>query len=175
MKILPLISLEQIQLRIRELVLVFLRSEKDTSYIFITTLIGAKKFADFFLAELKQYPNISFQNYEIKLSSYGADTKSSGKISLEKDLLVNLENHKVFILEDIVDTGLTLSFFKNYLLTTKKVSEVKIITLLNKLARRKIDIQIDYQGFEVPDKFIVGFGIDYNQEYRELDYIGYLE
>lgn len=106
----------------------------------------------------------------MSVSSYGSSTKSSGVVRILKDLDTDIEGKNVIIIEDIIDSGLTLKYLKDYLLG-KKPKTLKICTLLDKPARRTADIKADYLGFEVDDRFIVGYGLDYDQSYRNLPYI----
>lgn len=139
----------------------------------ITILEGAKTFASDLMKKLYEIrPGLKIKNYFVKLSSYENKTISSGKIKVKKDVEESIENKDVIIVEDIIDTGNTLHFFKNYLIDSKKVRSVKICVLLDKPSKRKTGINIDYKGLEVPDEFIVGYGIDYAEKHRELPYIG---
>lgn len=107
------------------------------------------------------------------VSSYGSDTKSSGEIKIKKDLDGNIEGKDVLIVEDIIDSGNTLSQLRKILLERNPAS-LKICTILNKPSRREVEVPVDYIGFEIPDSFVVGYGLDYDQRYRNLDYIGEL-
>ena len=109
----------------------------------------------------------------VKVSSYSG-TESSGKINFTLDVSTDITNKNVIILEDIIDTGRTLSFLKSYLLK-KSPKSVKICTLLDKKERRVVDLSPDYTCFEIPDKFVIGYGLDYDEKYRNLPYIGYVE
>lgn len=108
------------------------------------------------------------------VSSYGASTKTSGTVRIIKDLDEEIEGKDVIIVEDIVDTGLTLNYLLENL-RSRKVNSLKICTLLDKPSRRKVDIKPDYNGFEIPDVFVVGYGLDYAEKYRNLPYIGVLK
>ena len=101
------------------------------------------------------------------VSSYGSSTSTSGVVKIIKDLNRSIEGFDVLIIEDIVDTGLTLSYIKE-VLEARKPNSVKICTLVNKIGRRKVDIDVDYVGFEIPDEFIIGYGMDYAEKYRNL-------
>jgi hypoxanthine phosphoribosyltransferase len=103
----------------------------------------------------------------IAVSSYGASTKSSGVVRIIKDIDMNISDKHVLIVEDLVDTGLTLSYLKE-LFKTRGPKSVKICTAFDKPSRRKVDIEVEYSGIEVPDKFIVGYGLDYAGKYRNL-------
>ena len=107
-------------------------------------------------------------------SSYGAGTSSSGEVRLSKDLDVGIEGRDVIIVEDIVDTGLTLHYLQEILLARGPRS-LRTACLLSKPSRRKIDVKVDYIGFTIEDKFVVGYGLDYSEQYRNLPYIGVLE
>ena len=109
----------------------------------------------------------------MSVSSYGMSTTSSGIVKILKDIDQDISNKNVIIVEDIIDTGLTLNYLKDYLLK-KNAKSIKICTLLDKPERRKCNIQVDYIGFEIEDKFIVGYGIDYKEMYRNLPYIAYV-
>ena len=176
LQIKPFINKDTIIRKTGELVEKFIqKNSKEHELIFVTVLTGAKTFANEFLEIFKTNCRKNFKNCFIKLSSYGAGTSSSGEIKVLQDIEEDLKGKAVCIIEDIVDTGLTMDFLINYLKTKKQAKSVQIITLLDKPSRRKTNVSIDFIGFEVPDKFVVGFGIDFNQQYRELDYIGVLE
>lgn len=108
------------------------------------------------------------------VSSYGASTESSGVVRILKDLDENIEGKNILIVEDIIDSGLTLSYLYN-MLKSRKPASIKICTLLDKPSRRKVKIKVDYLGFEIPDYFVVGYGLDYNEKYRNLPFIGILK
>ncbi len=108
------------------------------------------------------------------VSSYGCSTESSGVVRILKDLDLEIADKHVLIIEDIIDTGLTLKYLTDNL-KTRNIKSLKICTLLDKPKRRKCDLNIDYRGFEIPDKFIVGYGIDFAEKYRNLPYIASLK
>ena len=110
----------------------------------------------------------------MSVSSYGNDTKSSGAVRIVKDLDDSLEGKDVLVVEDIIDSGRTLSYLLE-LLKDRKPNSLKLCTLLDKPDRRVIDVNIDYTAFQVPDYFVVGYGLDYAQKYRNLPYIGVVE
>lgn len=109
----------------------------------------------------------------MSVSSYGSGTKSSGSVKIIKDLDINLEGYDILIVEDILDSGVTLSSLKEILLTRRPAS-VKICTFLDKPERRKANIVADYTGVQIPDAFVVGYGLDYDEKYRNLPYVGIL-
>lgn len=139
----------------------------------ITVLEGARTFSDDIIAEVKNIkPSLKVNNYFVKLSSYGSGTVSSGKVKINKDIDFDIENKNVIIMEDLIDTGNTLNFLRNYLLENKKVKSVKICTFLDKPSRREVEVPVDYKGIEIPDEFVVGYGMDYTEKHRDLSYIG---
>jgi len=133
-------------------------------------VIGILKGAVLWLADLVRHIELDVHLDFMAVSSYGASTKSSGAVKIVKDLDVPIEGKNVIIIEDIVDSGITLNYLKNYLLGMNPKS-LKICTFLDKPAGRKIAIDVDYIGFTVEDKFIVGYGLDYDQKYRNLPYV----
>ena len=110
----------------------------------------------------------------MSVSSYGSDTKSSGMVKIVKDLDDSIAGKDVLVVEDIIDSGRTLSYLLE-LLKDRKPNSLKLCTLLDKPDRRVVDVNIDYTAFEVPDQFVVGYGLDYDQKYRNLPYIGVVE
>ena len=110
----------------------------------------------------------------MQCSSYGGDTQSSGIVRIVKDLDENIEGKEVIIIEDIIDSGRTLSHLKK-LLGQRNPASLKICTLLDKPERRVVDVDVEYVGFQIEDKFVVGYGLDYDQQYRNLPYIGVVE
>ena len=138
--------------------------------ILVVVLKGSFVFAADLVREMKSNINVDF----ISVSSYSNQTESTGKVRLLKDLDENITNKNVVVVEDIIDSGLTLYFLRDHLQMHKPKS-IKICTLLDKPERRKIDLPVDYVGFVIPDEFIVGYGIDYAQMYRNLPYISTVE
>ena len=139
-------------------------------------LICILKGANIFLADLVRQISIPLAYDFVAVSSYGADTKSSGVVRILKDLDESVESKHVLVVEDIVDTGLTLRL--SYLLEnlrSRRAASVKVCTLLDKPARRRVDVPVDYFGFKIEDQFVVGYGLDYQGRYRNLPYIGVLK
>lgn len=137
-------------------------------------VVGVMKGANLFVADLIRKLDLDIILDFIVVSSYGSSTESTGVIRLLKDLDENIDSEHVLIVEDIIDSGLTLEYLvKNF--ETRNPASVKICTLLNKVERRKVDMTVDYIGFQVPDEFIVGYGIDYAERYRNLPYVGILK
>ena len=169
MEIKELISKEKIEKRIEELAEEISKDYEGKSIEFIVVLKGAVIFA--VELAMKVRPNIRFDFIEI--SSYSG-TESTGVLKVNKDLNANIEGKDVLIVEDIIDTGRTLSYLRDYLLS-KNPNSLKICTLVNKPSRRIVDVPIDYNGFDIEDKFIVGYGFDIDGDYRNMPYIGYIE
>ena len=132
------------------------------------------KGAVYFATELTKRINLPITLDFMSASSYGADTKSSGVVKITRDLDESLKDKNVLIIEDIVDTGRTLSYLLE-MLKKRQPKSIKLCTLLDKPERRVTEVNVDYCGFEVPDEFVVGYGLDYAQKYRNLPYIGLLE
>lgn len=137
-------------------------------------LVSVLKGSIVFMADLMRAITVPVDIDFMSVSSYGSGIKSSGVVKILKDIDVSIENKHVLIVEDILDSGMTLSYLKE-LLSGRGPASIALVTLLDKPARRVVaEIQPDYSGFEVPDEFIVGYGLDYNERYRNLPYIGVL-
>lgn len=137
-------------------------------------VVGILKGANVFLSDLIREIDVPLHIDFMAVSSYGSSTESSGVVRILKDIEIDLLGKHVLIVEDIVDTGLTLEYITNNILS-RQIASVKICSLLNKPSKRKCDVTIDYIGFEIPDVFVVGYGIDYAEKYRNLPYIGVLK
>lgn len=137
-------------------------------------VIGILKGANVFMSDLIRKIHIPIELDFMAVSSYGASTQSSGVVKIMKDLDYSIEGKNVLIIEDIIDTGLTLHYLQENLLSRGPKS-FKICTLLDKPERRKAAINVDYKGFDIPDEFIVGYGIDYAEKYRNLPYVASLK
>ena len=137
-------------------------------------LVCVLKGAFMFLADLTRALDGDATLDFIAVSSYGVSTKSSGQVQLLKDLSESIEGRDVVIVEDIVDTGLTLNYLQD-ILRARAPRSVRTACLLSKPSRRKIDVKVEYIGFEIPDKFVVGYGLDYGEKYRSLPYIAVLD
>ena len=135
--------------------------------------VGVLKGCFIFMADLMRYVDIQCSMDFMAVSSYSG-TSSTGAVKINKDLSEDIEGRHLIIVEDILDSGVTLSYLKNYLMVRKPAS-ISIVTLMDKPARRKADVYADYSCFEVPDAFVVGYGLDYAEEYRNLPYIGILK
>ena len=137
-------------------------------------MVGVLRGAFVFMADLARAITIPLAIDFMAVSSYGASTSSSGVVRIIKDFDENVEGKHVLIVEDIIDSGLTLKYLYNQILSRKPAS-VRICTLLDKPERRKTDVPVDYNGFSIPDAFVVGYGLDYAERYRNLPYIGILK
>ena len=135
--------------------------------------VGVLKGCFIFMADLMRHVDINCSMDFMAVSSYSG-TSSTGAVKINKDLNESIEGRHVIIVEDILDSGVTLNYLKNYLMGRGPAS-IDIVTLMDKPARRKADIYADYCCFEVPDAFVVGYGLDYNERYRNLPYIGVLK
>ena len=133
--------------------------------------VGLLKGSVVFLSDLVKEINSPVVIDFMSVSSYGSETVSSGDVKILKDTDLDLRGKHVLIIEDIIDTGLTLEHVIKYFKDSKGVKTLKTCTLLSKPERRKVNIDIDYIGFDVPDKFVIGYGLDYDQKYRNLPYI----
>ncbi len=140
----------------------------------IPVLVGILKGAVPFVADLMREINLPLEYDLMAVSSYGASTKSSGTVKILKDLDLSIEERDVIIVEDIVDTGLTLQYLLENL-KSRHPKSIKICTFLDKPSRRKVAIQPDYNGFEIPDVFVIGYGLDYAEKYRNLPFVGVLK
>ena len=165
-----LIDEETLQEKIEELAEKIMKDYEGKDITFICILKGSAVFAVDLAKRIKN--NVRFEF--IRVSSYGDSTVSSGKVTMKLDLQDSIEGKDVFVIEDIVDTGRTLCYLKDYL-KDKNPASLKICTLLDKKERREFEIEPDYTAFVIPDKFVVGFGLDYNEQYRNLPYIGYFD
>jgi hypoxanthine phosphoribosyltransferase len=164
-----LISEDEIANRVKELGEAITRDFHNEDVVVVCVLKGAFMFC----SDLIKKMNIPTKLEFITLSSYGGGTKSSGEIKMEMDFTGSLEGKNVLIVEDIIDTGLTIKYLKEYI-QLRKPKKVKIASLLFKPSKNKYPANIDYLGFEIQDKFVIGYGLDYAGRYRELPYIGVL-
>ena len=165
-----LIGKDKLQTRIEELGKEISRDYKDKNPILICILKGAV----LFLSDLMKNISVPLEIDFLSLSSYGNSTKSSGIVKIRKDIEADIFGRHVIVVEDIVDSGLTLEYIMDYLNKHKPLS-VKTCTLLDKPDAHKIAIKIDYVGFEVGNEFVVGYGLDFAEKYRNLPYIGILK
>ncbi|MBP3337932.1 MAG: hypoxanthine phosphoribosyltransferase [Lachnospiraceae bacterium] len=137
-------------------------------------LICILKGSVFFTCELAKRINLPVTIDFMQVSSYGNGTTSSGRVRIAKDLDESVEGMNIIVIEDIIDSGRTLSYLMD-ILKARNPKSIKLCTLLDKPDRRVVDIDVDYTGFEIPDEFVVGYGLDYAQKYRNLPYVGVVE
>lgn len=164
-----LISQEEIQRHVARIGASISEDFKDKDPIFVGVLKGCF----IFMADLMRYVTINCAMDFMAVSSYSGTT-STGAVKINKDLSEDIEGRHLILVEDILDSGVTLNYLKNYLMGRNPAS-ITIATLMDKPARRKADIYADYSCFEIPDAFVVGYGLDYNERYRNLPYIGVLK
>ena len=165
-----MLSEEEIKAKVAELGKKIEEDFEGQDLLVVGILKGASVFVSDLIRNINLDVNIDFMN----VSSYGNSTESSGSVKILKDLDVDIKGKNVLIVEDIIDSGLTLSNLTREL-SARDPKSLKICTLLDKPQRRKVDIPVDYVGFVIEDKFIVGYGIDYAEKYRNLPYIGIVE
>jgi hypoxanthine phosphoribosyltransferase len=165
----PLYSAEQIQSRISALGAEIARDYAGLNPLLIVVLKGAVVFASDLLRAIDLRLGIEF----MAISSYGSSTRTSGEVRIVKDLDVPIEGRDILVVEDIVDTGLTLSYLIANL-HARGARSVKLAALLDKFERRERPVEIDYLGFQIPDAFVVGYGLDFAEHYRNLPYIAIL-
>ena len=165
-----LLSEEELQKRIKELGNEITKEYKDKDLV----VIGILKGAVIFMSELVKNIGLPITIDFMAVSSYGKSSISTGEVRIIKDLDFSVEGKDLLIVEDIIDTGLTLNYLTE-LLKKRGANSVKICTLLDKPDRRTVGVNIDYLGFEIPDEFVVGYGLDYAEQYRNLPYVGALK
>ncbi|MDL2293412.1 hypoxanthine phosphoribosyltransferase [Ruminococcaceae bacterium OttesenSCG-928-D13] len=165
-----MLTAEQVQQKVEALGAEISRDYAGKDLLLLSVLKGSV----IFMADLMRAITIPAEIDFMAVSSYGSGTKSSGVVRIIKDIEIDLEGKEILIVEDILDSGATLSYLKELLLG-RNPSSVKVVTLLDKPSRRKADIRADYVGFEVPDEFLVGYGLDYAEKYRNLPDIGVLK
>lgn len=169
-KLKTLIEENKLQARIKEIAQQITKDYKNKEI----TLICILKGSTFFTVDLSKNINNPLKIEFIQVSSYNDGTKSSGNVVMKLDLKESIEGKDVIVVEDIIDTGRTLSYLMEYL-NGKNPASIKLCTLLDKPERRVFDVKVDYVGFEIPDKFVVGYGLDFDELYRNLPYIAYIE
>ena len=165
-----LISEEQILARVEELAKTLDHDYEGKKPLMVCILKGSVLFFSDLVKRMTIRQDFDFMS----VSSYGASTYSSGNVKLIKDLNSSIEGRHVVIVEDIVDTGHTLSYLKK-MLNERKPASLKVCTLLDKKCRRTVDLEAEYAGFDIDDYFVVGYGLDYDEEYRNLPFVGVLK
>lgn len=166
----PIVTQEEMRARIRELgkQITADYTEKDL------VLVGVLKGAFAFYADLARAIRVSLRVDFLMVASYGSRAKTSGKVKMVTELTEDIKGKDVLLVEDIVDSGLTVQYLVKAL-AKKKPRSIKVCTLLSKPDRRTIDVAIDYVGFNIPNKYVVGYGLDYQQKYRNLPYLAVLD
>jgi len=165
-----LLSEEEVDARIKEIGEQISKDYQGKQVHLICVLKGGS----FFMCELAKRITVPVSFDFMSVSSYGSDTKSSGVVRIVKDLDEPIQGKDVIVVEDIVDSGRTLNYLME-MLRDRKPNSLGLCTLLDKPDRRVIDVPVDYTGFQIPDEFVVGYGLDYDQRYRNLPYIGVVE
>lgn len=169
-KIRVMITEEEVDAKIRELAAQITKDYEGKEVHLICILKGSI----FFTCELAKRIDLPVTLDFMSVSSYGDGTESTGRVKIVKDLDENIEGKDVIVIEDIIDTGRTLSHLMD-VLKVRKPETLKLCTLLDKPSRRVVNVDVDYTGFEIPDEFVVGYGLDFAQKYRNLPYIGVVE
>ncbi|MBP1559364.1 MAG: hypoxanthine phosphoribosyltransferase [Oscillospiraceae bacterium] len=164
------ISEEELQQKVKELGAKISEDYKDKNLLMVSVLKGSVVF----MADLMRAITVPAAIDIMSVSSYGAGTKSTGVVRIIKDLDTNVADYDLLLVEDILDSGNTLAYLRE-LLSDRHPRSIKIATLLDKPSRRTADIHADYMGFEIADQFVVGYGLDYNEKYRNLSFIGILK
>jgi hypoxanthine phosphoribosyltransferase len=165
-----LLTQEQIESRVRELGKELTEKYKDEEPLFIGILKGSF----IFMADLIRNVNLKCSMDFMAVSSYGNGTTSSGAVKINKDLNEDITGRHIVIVEDILDSGVTLNYLCGYL-KNRKPASITLVTLLDKPARRKAPVQAEFVGFQVPDEFVVGYGLDFAEKYRNLPFVGVLK
>ena len=165
-----LIGAEELQAKVAKLGRQISEDYRGRNLLLICLLRGAVVF----LSDLIRAIDIPLEMDFIAISSYGSSTESSGVVRLVMDLRSNITGRNVLIIEDIVDSGRTLAYILDNL-RTRRPADIKVCALLSKPSRREVQVELDYLGFEIPDKFVVGYGLDYAENYRNLPFIGVLK
>ena len=161
-----LINEDEIKDKVKEMGEILTRDYKSKDLL----IVGVLKGCVMFLSDLVKEINLPLTMDFMVVSSYGSSTKSSGVVRIVKDLEKDISGKDVLIVEDIVDTGLTLNYLVDYLIS-RHANSVRVCTLLDKKIERDIDVDLEYVGFRIPDEFVVGYGLDYNEIYRNLPFI----
>jgi hypoxanthine phosphoribosyltransferase len=169
-RLVPLLSAEEIAVRVRELGEELTREYSGKPLVLVCVLKGSFLFA----ADLARAIDLPLRIDFLGVRSYGVDTETSGVVQITNDLSRPIEHEHVLLVEDIVDTGLTIAYLMD-LLRTRGPASVRVCSLLHKPARARVAVKIDYLGFTIEDRFVVGYGLDFAERYRNLPYIGVVE
>lgn len=169
-RLVPMITADEIRARTKELGAAITRDYKDKNLVLVSVLKGSFVFAADLIREIDLPCRIDF----LGVRSYGAGTESSGVVQITNDLSRPIDGQDVIIIEDIVDTGLTIAHLMD-LFRTRNPRSVKVCALLHKPARARVTVPVDYLGFTIEDKFVVGYGLDFDERYRNVPYVGIVE
>jgi hypoxanthine phosphoribosyltransferase len=169
-RIVPMLSAETIAARVKELAAEITKDYEGKSLVLICVLKGSFIFTADLARQINQVLRVDF----LGVRSYGEGTETSGVVQIVNDLSKPIENEDVLIVEDIVDTGLTIAHLME-LFATRKPRSIKVCSLLYKPARARVKVNVDYIGFTIEDKFVLGYGLDYSEKYRNLPYVGVIE
>lgn len=162
-KLIEILSEEKIKEKVCEIANLVNEAYKGTDFMIVSVLKGSF----IFTADLVRHINIPVEVAFMAASSYGSSTESSGSLKIRYDVDIPVKDKNILLVEDIVDTGLTINVIKKYL-EESGAKEVKICTIFDKPERRKVEVKVDFCGFEIPNEFVVGYGLDYNNKYRNL-------
>ena len=162
-----LITKEELEQKVKELGRQISRDYTGKNLLMVSVLKGSVVF----MADLMRAVTIPCEIDFMSVASYGSGVKTSGVVKIIKDLDIDLKNRDLLLVEDILDSGMTLNYIKN-MLEQRGTRSIRICTLLDKPERRQVDIKADYSGFSVPDEFVVGYGLDFAEKYRNLPYVG---
>jgi len=165
-----LVPADDLERRVRELAADVSRDYEGKDLV----LVGVLKGAVFFLSDLMREITVPCEVDFMAVSSYGSQTDSSGVVRILKDLDINIEGRDVLVVEDIIDSGLTLSYLMR-MLESRNPASLEVCALLTKPARREIDVPVRYTGFEIPNEFVIGYGLDFGERYRNLPYVAVLD
>jgi hypoxanthine phosphoribosyltransferase len=164
-----LLSEVMIDKKVRELASAISRDYKGKNPVFVGILKGSFVFMADLVRRIETECEVAFMS----VSSYGSGVESTGRITIRKDLEMDVEGRHIILVEDIVDSGMTLAYLMKYI-TNRNAASVKVCSFLDKPSRRKTELVPDYRGYEIPDAFVVGYGLDFNENYRNLPYVGIL-
>ena len=165
-----LISEAELEAKVKELASEINRKYEGETLI----VVGVLKGSFMFMSDLLKKIDVDTEVYFLKASSYGSETESSGEVRITKDIEIDIKGKNVLLVEDIIDSGYTMDKVMQ-MLSERGPKALELCSCLSKPDRRVCDVKIDYLGFEIPDKFVIGYGLDYAEKYRNLPYVGYIE
>lgn len=165
-----LVSQEEIEKRVSDIASHIEKDFEGKEITLIAVLNGSVVLVSDLMRKIKNNLTVNF----MKVSSYGSSTESAGNVKIVKDLDCDIEGKDILIVEDIIDSGVTMSYLLK-MFWDRRPNSIKVCTLLNKPGRRRVEVPVDYIGFDIPDEFVIGYGLDYDEKYRNLPYIGILK